>query len=106
MEKDTQKKKNCWEHMKCGRELGGEKAKDLGVCPANLEKKLNGVHDGFMAGRACWVVAGTFCKGKVQGTFVQKLDDCVNCSFYQRVKEEEYPHNKLSLTLLNMLEKP
>jgi len=25
---------NCWEFMKCGREKGGAKATDLGICPA------------------------------------------------------------------------
>ena len=30
-------------------------------------------------GRICWAVAGTFCEGKVQGTFAQKYADCRKC---------------------------
>ncbi len=49
------KKINCWEFKKCGREQGGEHAHDLGVCPSAIEKKLDGVHNGMNAGRACWL---------------------------------------------------
>ena len=52
-------KLNCWEFKKCGRTPGGEKAKDLGVCPVTKEKKLDNIHDGFNAGRACWVSLGS-----------------------------------------------
>ncbi|HUH65270.1 MAG TPA: ATP-binding protein [Syntrophales bacterium] len=63
----------CWEYMKCGRD------KDSSMkCPAypNL-------------GRVCWAVAGTFCEGKVQGTFAQKYEDCKKCEFYQKIRREE-----------------
>jgi len=83
------KEKNCWEHKKCGREPSGAKAHELGVCPAATEMKLDGVHEGKNAGRACWIVAGTFCKGKVQGTFAIKYENCKNCDFYALVREEE-----------------
>ena len=33
-------KKNCWEYKKCGREVGGAKVKDLGVCPAATNSKF------------------------------------------------------------------
>lgn len=65
-------KKNCWEVKNCGREVNGAKSIDLGVCIAVTESRLNGVHDGQNAGRSCWVVAGTLCGGKPQGTFAQK----------------------------------
>ena len=32
----------------------------------------------------CWEVAGTFCGGKVQERFSQKLDDCSLCEVYRR----------------------
>lgn len=64
--------KNCWEEKKCGRIPGGDKAKELGVCPAYPDH-----------GSDCWKVAGTFCGGKVQGSFAQKLKGCSNCKFYQ-----------------------
>jgi len=62
----------CWEYMKCGRD------KDTAIkCPA---------YPHF--GRKCWVVAGTFCEGKVQGTFAQKHEDCRKCEFYRCVQNE------------------
>ena len=61
------KKINCWEYKKCGREAGGAHVHDLGVCPVTEEKRLDGAHEGVNAGRACWVVAGSLCKGEVQG---------------------------------------
>lgn len=61
---------NCWEYMKCGRD------KDSSLkCPS---------YPNF--GRVCWVVAGTFCEGKVQGTFAQKSEDCKKCEFYQKMR--------------------
>ena len=82
-------KKNCWEHKGCGRERGGKKAHDLGVCPAATNEELDTVHDGNMAGRACWVVAGSLCDGQVQGTPAEKLANCLRCAFYNLVKAEE-----------------
>jgi len=62
----------CWEFKKCGRD------KDATMkCPA---------YSNF--GRVCWVVAGTFCEGKVQGTFAQKYEDCSKCDFYQMLKKQ------------------
>ncbi len=31
----------------------------------------------------CWLVAGTFCRGEVQGHFAQKLGNCAKCEVYQ-----------------------
>ena len=31
----------------------------------------------------CWAVAGTFCRGEVQGTFAQKFGDCRKCVVYR-----------------------
>lgn len=65
---EESQKTNCWEYMKCGRE------KDATIkCPACPN-----------FGRMCWAVAGTFCEGKVQGTFAQKYEDCKKCEFYQK----------------------
>ncbi|UOO37016.1 hypothetical protein IZU99_06985 [Oscillospiraceae bacterium CM] len=74
-------KTNCWEYKKCGRQPGGEKVKDFGVCPASTSAVLNGIHDGNNGGRACWVISGTYCKGQVQGTFAQKFSNCKVCDF-------------------------
>jgi len=99
-------KKNCWEFKKCGREPGGEKVKELGVCPATTEKRLDSAHEGKNAGRACWVVAGTFCKGEVQGSFAQKYKNCEKCDFYQTVRKEEGVKFMLSAILLNKILNP
>lgn len=98
-------KNNCWEVKKCGRQPGGEKAKELGICPASTETKLDGVHEGKNAGRACWVVAGTLCKGEVQGTFAKKFDNCEKCEFYLSVQKEEFPRFVFSSILLAKLKK-
>ncbi len=98
-------KLNCWEFKRCGRERGGLHTDDLGICPAAKEKKLDGVHGGINAGRACWVVAGTLCGGKIQGTFARKIRSCKKCAFYAKVSEEERPVFHSSVMLLSRLEK-
>ncbi|MBI4710565.1 MAG: hypothetical protein HY759_05645 [Nitrospirae bacterium] len=83
------KKQNCWEFKKCGREPGGEKVKELGICPASTDATSEGLNEGKNGGRICWALAGTFCGGKVQGSFAQKQVSCMSCDFYKKVKDEE-----------------
>ena len=85
----TEKRINCWEFMKCGREPGGKKARRLGICPAAVDTTFNGFNEGTNAGRLCWLVAGTFCDGKVQGTFAEKCISCKQCKFYRTVHSEK-----------------
>ena len=87
-------KVNCWEFKNCGRT----------DCPAMHETKVHGVHGGMNAGRACWVVAGTRCKGEVQGDFAKKQGNCSACDFYLSVQSEERMHFTTGLVLLKMLE--
>ncbi len=82
-------KKNCWDYTGCGRTPGGARAAELGVCPVAVHNGLNGVHGGANAGRACWVVAGSLCGGKIQGTYASKLNSCWRCEFMNSVKKEE-----------------
>lgn len=89
--------------MKCGREPGGKNANELGVCPVATDKRLDDVHSGKNAGRACWVIAGTFCEGKVQGTFAKKYKDCTLCEFYKQVRAEEGADYQMALVLLKKL---
>jgi len=72
-DKQRMKRKNCWEFMKCGRELGGENASELGICPVALPETFDGI--------PCWLVAGTFCNDEVQGTFARKMVNCMDCDF-------------------------
>ncbi|MBC8178863.1 MAG: protein kinase [Deltaproteobacteria bacterium] len=85
----SRKEMNCWEYMKCGREPGGNNAKELGICPASNDGSYDGIHSGKNAGRFCWAVAGTFCGGKVQGSFAEKRASCISCEFFQKVQTEE-----------------
>ena len=94
---------NCWEQKKCERQPGGRLAGELGICPASTLEKLNGVHGGKNAGRACWIVAGTFCGGAVQGTEAQKQHNCWKCDLFQLVKKEEEKSTQgFSATMLGM----
>ncbi len=95
-------KKNCWEFKKCGREVGGMKARELGVCPSATAVKFNGVHGGTHGGRACWVVAGTYCKGETQGSFADKHHECFKCDFYAYVKSHEKAQFILTAKLLQL----
>jgi hypothetical protein len=96
---------NCWEYEQCGREPFGRNVKEQGVCPAAIETKLNGVHGGTNAGRACWVVAGTLCQGEVQGVFARKYMTCQECDFYKKVQQENYTDFEVSVSLLQRLRK-
>ncbi len=97
------KKLNCWEIKKCGRETGGLKSKELGVCSAATDTKSNGANSGKNGGRICWAVAGTLCGGKVQGTFAEKEKTCRQCSIYLQIKEEEGPTFKIFNNLTKTL---
>ena len=96
------KKQNCWDFKKCGREPGGSKVAELGVCPAAVETRTNGMNDGLNGGRVCWVLAGTLCGDEVQGTYAMKLGNCVLCDFYKQIRKE---HGKEFKTGKSVLEK-
>jgi len=87
---NTQKKINCWQFQKCGREPGGDKVAEHGVCPAAEGKAFDSFNNGSNAGRCCWLIAGTFCCQQVMGTFAEKLPTCKACEFYQQVQKEEH----------------
>jgi hypothetical protein len=70
---------NCWEFKKCGREKGGAKADELGVCSAYPHN-----------GKNCARIAGTLCYGKVQGIFATKLPTCLQCDFYNSEHYNKY----------------
>lgn len=59
---------NCWEMKNCGRDKSND-------CPAYPDN-----------GQECWKVAGTMCGGQVQGTYAQKLANCMECEVYKKVK--------------------
>lgn len=100
----SEKKLNCWEFKKCGREPGGENIETYGVCPAATATSFDGFHGGVCAGRACWAVAGTFCGGQPQGTFARKIKNCAKCDFHQLVITEEKQY-KSAVSHLNKIKK-
>lgn len=75
--------------MRCGREPGGNQVRYLGICPASIDVSYDGLNNGENAGRLCWAVAGTFCGGEIQGTFAEKRQNCLKCSFFKLVRDEE-----------------
>ena len=79
---------NCWEFKKCGREAGGAKAEELGVCPAYPNY-----------GKQCARITGTICDSTVQGPESMKLFYCVKCDFYW----SEYYDRNYTLETLNKL---
>ena len=85
----TKEKINCWEYKKCGREPGGENYSECSECPVISSKTYNKINFGQNGGRFCWYVAGTFCGGKAQGSFANKIDSCIECKFLQKVASEE-----------------
>ncbi len=85
-------KLNCWQYCNCGREPGGERVKDLGICPVALATSLNGVNGGINGGRICWAVAGTFSpykRSQMDCHRAKALRSCLECDFHKRVLEEE-----------------
>jgi len=96
-ETEANKKINCWEYYHCGREPGGARVDENGACAAATDESFGGINGGINGGRVCWAVAGTLCHGDiqetlchgdVQGTVAEKRERCVNCAFYQKIREE------------------
>ena len=94
---------NCWQYKKCGRNPGGDKVAEFGICPAAIETRTDKINRGTNGGRACWAISGTLCGGKVQGTFASKLSNCMQCEFYQLVGVEEGPNHESARDILAIL---
>ena len=86
--KNSSTRLNCWEFKGCGREPGGSKVAEFGVCPAATEAACDGINGGKNGGRYCWRVAGTFCEDEQQGTYAKKLMSCIYCDFLKAVQDE------------------
>jgi methyl-accepting chemotaxis protein len=72
----------CWEFKKCGREKGGAKEREMGICPA-------WPNHGF----SCAGVTGTFCGGQVQETFAKKIGNCAKCDFFKSASYRRDAHD-------------
>ena len=75
---------NCWEYTKCGREPGGENQEKFGICPATVSKNSDGENSGINAGRICWSIDKTPCKGENND-----YRKCLECKFYEIVRKQE-----------------
>lgn len=82
-------KMNCWEFMKCGRELGGEKANKLGVCPAATYPHADGLNGGINGGRICWIIVGSYSCQDGMSSLSKKKILCSDCKFHTKVLSEE-----------------
>ena len=82
-------KYNCWEFMKCGREVGGSKTGQSGVCPIATTLDANGLNGGTNAGRICWVIASTVSNDKAKCTDLHRERRCFQCQFRYKVLMEE-----------------
>jgi len=91
---------NCWEFKKCGREAGGLRVNEMGICPASMFVEADGFLGGKNGGRGCAYIEGTFCSDAVQGTHAHKEKHCGQCDFYQVLRQEDGQH----LSLLSFLE--
>ncbi len=74
------KLQKCWERLEC----------DNSECPAYKNKNLR-----------CWQLAGTHCKGEIQGNMASKLNECEKCEVYQLCCGDEIV--QLSESINNML---
>ena len=90
-----EKKVNCWEFKKCGREPGGDNVAALGVCLAALQGDADSINNGKNGGRICWAISGTFCGRAAQCTFANEVLSCLNCKFYRKVEKEEGANFKM-----------
>lgn len=91
----SDKKVNCWEYMKCSR--GPEQ--ETAICPAASDRSFNGMNDGINAGRSCWLVAGTACKGSPSGIFAKGFKTCRNCDFFKKIHAQ---NSRISLGVKNI----
>lgn len=87
--RDTKKKINCWEFMRCGRELGGKRAEEVGVCPAAIDPHADGVNGGINGGRICWAVVGIYSCYTGKSSLRQTSHNCFECEFHKMVLAEE-----------------
>ncbi len=66
----------------------------------------DGINGGKNAGRICWLIANTMCKGDTGGIFEEMIRTCGECDFYKLVKKEGGQAVSLSIdTLREVYEK-
>lgn len=101
-------KQNCWEYMECGKEPGGVRADESGVCPVAAAASVNGLNGGINGGRLCWVMAETCGHVNVKCSPLHQPSFCYSCEFRYRVTAEEGLLNVCNATgrLLQLISEP
>lgn len=87
----TKKRQNCWEFWEYDLRKSLTESPTCRKCPAVVDMRLDGVHGGRNAGRACWVVPGTLCGGELHGEYQEKKKTCMSCDFFRSVRSHEEP---------------
>ncbi len=81
---------NCWEFMGCGRQPGGENAREHGICLAAVDESSHGLNGGTNGGRICWTVTGHFSEArKVRCRPARDIPTCTSCLFFKKVLREQ-----------------
>ena len=70
------------------RARGGNNAKKLGVCPAALPNKYDGVNNGKYGGRFCWVINKT-TDNAIVDNHAKKLWECIDCNVLKLIQIDE-----------------
>lgn len=83
----TDKKLNCWEFKKCGREPGGRNIAQYGICSIPVAVDSDGMNDGKNGGRACWLWRESACGDIMRKCSVEEIRECRECDFYKSVSE-------------------
>jgi hypothetical protein len=75
--------------MACGREAGGRKAGELGICPVSLRSQPEGVSRAAGRGQPCWAFPGNACDHRSDGQPGQDSLACRQCERMQQVCDRE-----------------
>jgi hypothetical protein len=75
--------------MKCGREVGGDRTDELGICPVSTFLSADGLNGGVNGGRICWIIEENGCSDKS----IHRKDFCFQCELRFKVTNEEGPPN-------------
>jgi len=89
----TKERLNCWEFMGCGREPGGPKASESGVCPAALDERSDGINGGRNGGRICWSIVGSAVSKTDVADRGRGHRFCTSCRFFRLVRSQEPFHS-------------
>lgn len=80
---------NCWEYKKCGRQPGGHKAVEIGICPAAYDIAADGANGGKNGGRICWSIVGNINNDSPHQLLNRRNCNCFDCDFFYKVSNEE-----------------